>query len=247
MRKRVSSSGQSNDLPLNVTSTGCSAIRSRSANKSAFLAILPQEELLNFKAAAFPPGDSNEKGIGPAATSKACGFGIQKEPLLGISDLSGPSGESNRTALLSGEYRGGLAHQQRTERYSPNWFFFDVAPRVRAKRSGSWRLVSCGMATRRRRAKMTASSLREGALHCFQLRTALKANIPHAHALHLSSQLATEPPHKRRRISSATSLVLSLRSAVGPTHEGHPFSHGQALISSRVRSVACRSSDIEVR
>ena len=34
MRYRVSSSGQSNDFPLKVTSTGCSAIRSPRANSN---------------------------------------------------------------------------------------------------------------------------------------------------------------------------------------------------------------------
>ena len=63
-----------------------------------------------------------------------------------------------------------------------------------------------------------------------------------------TSRIETERlPLTRRRISSATSLVLSLRSAVGPTHEGHPFSHGQALISSGCGQAARRKRDRAVR
>src|ERR1700674_906136 len=51
-----------------------------------------------------------------------------------------------------------------------------------------------------------------------------------------SNPLREFMPHNRPRIASATFFVLSLRSPAGPTHEGHPFSHGQALMSSRVRS-----------
>src|ERR1700722_1374541 len=39
----------------------------------------------------------------------------------------------------------------------------------------------------------------------------------------------------RSRIASATSLVRSLFSLAGPTHEGQPLSQGHAEISSRVR------------
>ena len=54
----------------------------------------------------------------------------------------------------------------------------------------------------------------------------------------LLRQCAQSPKHRKRDF-----FVLSLRSPAGPTHEGHPFSHGQALMSSRVRS----SSRFEIR
>jgi hypothetical protein len=61
--------------------------------------------------------------------------------------------------------------------------------------------------------------------------------------IHVLESLARVHAHNRPRIASATFFVLSLRSPAGPTHEGHPFSHGQALMSSRVRS----SSRFEIR
>src|ERR1700735_1150265 len=39
---------------------------------------------------------------------------------------------------------------------------------------------------------------------------------------------------RRCRMASAASLVRSLFSPAGPTHDGQPLSHGQASISSRV-------------
>jgi alkanesulfonate monooxygenase SsuD/methylene tetrahydromethanopterin reductase-like flavin-dependent oxidoreductase (luciferase family) len=54
--------------------------------------------------------------------------------------------------------------------------------------------------------------------------------------LHVLEPLVQVHAHKRPRIASATSFVLSLWSPAGPTHEGHPFSHEQAQVSSRVRS-----------
>src|SRR6266404_6570018 len=39
---------------------------------------------------------------------------------------------------------------------------------------------------------------------------------------------------RRERIARAASFARSPRSPTGPTHEGQPFSHGHAAISSRV-------------
>src|SRR6266576_652701 len=39
---------------------------------------------------------------------------------------------------------------------------------------------------------------------------------------------------RHERIANAASLARSPRSPTGPTHEGQPFSHGHAAISSRV-------------
>src|SRR5664279_2501878 len=48
--------------------------------------------------------------------------------------------------------------------------------------------------------------------------------------------VAASQEHNLPRIARATSLDRSLLSPAGPTHDGHPLSHGQAAISSRVRA-----------
>src|SRR6516165_3627460 len=145
MRKRVSSSGQSNDLPLKVTSTGRSVIRSRKANNSDRSSQYSRKKNCSISR---PPLSHHatpmRNAYVPLPPARPVVSVSRKSHCSGSKILSGPSGESNRTALLSGKYRGGLAHQQRTERYSPNWFFFGIAPRVRINRSGSSQVAFVG-------------------------------------------------------------------------------------------------------
>ena len=44
--------------------------------------------------------------------------------------------------------------------------------------------------------------------------------------------------NSRSKIASAASLARSPVSPAGPTHDGHPFSHGQPAMSSRVRRIS---------
>src|SRR5438477_382319 len=53
----------------------------------AFLAVFAQEELLNLKAAVFPPRNTNEECVRAAPAGKAGRFRVQKEPLLWIGDF----------------------------------------------------------------------------------------------------------------------------------------------------------------
>src|SRR5215471_16878314 len=60
---------------------------SQRAQQRALLAVLAHEELLDFKAATFPPCNPDEKDIRAAAARKAGGFCVEKKPLVGIRDL----------------------------------------------------------------------------------------------------------------------------------------------------------------
>ena len=60
---------------------------SQGEQQCPFFAVLAHEELLNLKPATLPPANTDEKRVRAAATGKACGFGVEKKPLVGIGDL----------------------------------------------------------------------------------------------------------------------------------------------------------------
>ena len=194
MRKRVSRSGRSNDLPLKVTSTGCSAIRSRNANKKgSFLAVLAQEELLNFITAAFPPRDSDEKCVSPAATSKTGGFGIEKQPLFGLREISRPiwAEQSDGTAIGRIPRRSSAPAAHR-KILSESVLLLPWPPEFEPTSPGHSRLASWGSATPHRQ---LCSSLVRGA--------AMLSALKRAQGQHTARSCGTCPGF-RSEIDAAT-------------------------------------------
>ncbi len=66
------------------------------------------------------------------------------------------------------------------------------------------------------------------------LRTCVGRFLQRLHSREPIQQCLTHAQRCSKSLS-ATSLVLSLFSPAGPTHDGHPCSHGHARINSRVR------------